>query len=92
MVGVRGRGRSIAAPTLAPTARHPGFTPAAFAGECFYDLYLAVDEGAEGRSAGADHADGEFELTVLLFVSNISGNVAEAGILTSRLRCSRGCK
>ena len=65
MMGVRCRGRSIASPTLTPRARHPGFTPAAFAGECFHDLYLAVDEGAEGGSAGADHADGEFELAVL---------------------------
>lgn len=59
-------GGSVAAtaPGFAPTARHPGFTPAAFAAECFYDFYLAVDEGAEGGSAGADHAYGQFELTV----------------------------
>ena len=67
MVGVRCV--AVAAPGFAPGARDPGFTPAAFGGECFYDLYLAVDEGAEGGAAGADHADGEFELTVCVSLS-----------------------
>jgi hypothetical protein len=53
------------APGLCPTARDPGFGPAAVAAECFYEFYLAVDEGAEGGAAGADHADGEFELAVV---------------------------
>ena len=53
-------------PGFAPTAGDPGFTPAAFAGECFYEFYLAVDEGAEGGAAGTDHADGEFELAVFV--------------------------
>jgi hypothetical protein len=53
------------APGFVPTAGDPGFGPAAFAdAEGFYEFYLAVDEGAEGGAAGADHADGEFELTV----------------------------
>jgi hypothetical protein len=53
------------APRLGPTARDPGFGPAAFAdAEGFYEFYLAVDEGAEGGAAGTDHADGELELTV----------------------------
>lgn len=69
MVMMGGRvGGGSTAPGFAPTARYPGFTPAAFAGECFYEFYLAVDEGAEGGAAGADHADGEFELA-MLFVS-----------------------
>jgi hypothetical protein len=61
-VGSRG---AVGAPGFVPTARDPGFGPAAVAAEGFYEFYLAVDEGAEGRAAGADHADGEFELTVV---------------------------
>ena len=91
MVGVRCV--AVAAPGFAPGARDPGFTPAAFGGECFYDLYLAVDEGAEGGAAGADHADGEFELTICVSLSEKASVALEGtGALTSRLRCSRGCR
>jgi hypothetical protein len=66
MGGLRVRGRSGGgAPGFCPTARDPGFGPAAVAAEGFYEFYLAVDEGAEGGATGADHADGEFELAVV---------------------------
>jgi hypothetical protein len=45
----------------------PRLGPTAFAdAEGFYEFYLAVDEGAEGGAAGADHADGEFKLAVFV--------------------------
>ena len=91
-MGRRWRGGST--PTLAPTARNPGFWPAAFAGKCFYDFYLAVDEGAEGGAAGADHADCEFELTVVMeySVRDVDFGCWEEEVLTSRLLCSRECR
>jgi hypothetical protein len=63
-VGGCGVAVATAAPRFAPTAGHPGFAPTAFTAECFYDFYLAVDEGAESWATGADHAYSEFELTV----------------------------